>query len=212
MPSEQEYLIELQKILADYSAELRALNEKSQYHAEMHDVLKQVAEKEKTLREKHQVGVRFSVVQQQIQKLLTQFEAQLAEAKQQDVELAEKVRQLADDEILVYVHLFNAQGRELTSWQSLFTKKSLIDHSANRPVYLTKAEVEEVLRARMPKEQHACLTVIMKSADVFSDKNIQDAFGHKLVRLRQGSILLSNILNFHHCAKDYQVGGDGKIK
>ena len=205
--NEKNFLQEFGDLLAHYADEVRALEGKQEEIEKMHSVLKNAVEQEKILREKYDIGVRFHVVKSQLQATLDDFEKNIAEIEQKEQNLlsaknAKKV--LSENEVLVYVYLFNAQGDKVKSWENLLLPSALQDHCINRPIYLSLNNVEEILRTRIPREQHAYIEISIQKGDILKEIN-DEAYHHTLLRLKEGKLKVENIRRFYHRGINYNL-------
>lgn len=210
MGDEKQYLDEISEMLAHYESEVRRINENdADPYGELYRLISAAVEQEKTLREKYKIGERFNVIRTQLQstfeKYKDEYEAVNAQAKLSE----KKERKPEENEVIVYLYLFNAQGNSVEAWQNMLTARALLDSSVNRPIYPNKEDIERVIRGRPNKTQHAYIEVIINKDDILDNK-LHDQYQHTLWRIRQGAINLSNIISFYYRDKSYPVK-QGKI-
>jgi hypothetical protein len=207
--NEKIFLQELGKLLTKYAEEVRALEGKGTDVEKMHALLNSAIEHEKILRQKYDIGVRFHVLRSQLQATLDEFEKELATIQQQEnsSHIKNNLRkQVAEDETLVYVYLFNSNGNKIKTWENLLLPSALQDHSVNRPIYTDLAHAQEVLRTRFPKDQHAYFEAIVKKSDILTgEEEITDNYQHPLVRLKEGALTIDRLRRFHHKNQDYRI-------
>ena len=213
MSKEKEFLDQLSQLLHSYADDIRELEEDSKVTEKMHVLLKETVLAEKELREQHDVGVRFNVIRSQLHSLLAEFEKELAELQSQKSNPTHTSRShtLKDGESTVYVYLFNSRGKNLKSWQALLTSQALMEHSVHRPIHADLAHVQEILRTKTPKENHAYLEIIVKQSDILEGHELRDAYEHPLLRLKQGALKIENLKCFHHQKTDYRVSPEGGL-
>jgi hypothetical protein len=202
---EKNFLQELEELLTRYSEEIRTLKGTKEEIKKVKELLQDAINTEKLLREKHEIGVRFHVLRSQLQANLEEFEKEIALMQESEPSDAPQKQTIADDEMLVYVHLFNSFGSKLKSWENLLLGSSLQEHSVNRPIYTDITQVEEILRTRAPKEQHAYLEMLIKKTDLLAENKSNDCYQHSLAKLREGSLKPEKIRRLHHKSIDYQL-------
>jgi len=169
---------------------------------------------EKKLRQHCGIGARFKVISTQLQNILKKF-AERVQRMQSAMQKAEKdVDVLAEDEMLVYVYLFNAQGATLKNWENLLLPRALVDHSVNRPIYAKQENVEQVLRSKANKTQHSYLVVKIKKQDVLQsaqNEDLRDQNGFPLLRVKHGALETEKIKEFVHNDQTYKVSPRGEL-
>jgi hypothetical protein len=208
MSEEKRYLEELGTKLDEYTVHIRALAEDD--YQQLQNVLHEVMDFEKQLRDSCAIGARFNVVPTQLKLLTEKIEKEITAVLSFQQAACQTVETLAADEMLVYVYLFNAQGTLIRSWPKLISQRALLEHSVNRPVYANKQDVLKVLHAKLNPAQHAYVEILIKKTDIipteeFSGTPLKDATGFPLLRLRQGSLKPENIKTFFHNEKTYAV-------
>jgi hypothetical protein len=213
MSEESKYLQHVSAMLKQYAEKIRQLRHSDAAVKRMYDLLKEIKAREEALRDATKIGVRFNVLRMQVEKALSEFEAELVNLQgDQTADEVDANKVIADDELAVYVYLFNGQGHNFDSWQPMMKPTSVAEYGVNRPAYLKLEHVEELLRAKMPREHHGFLEVIVKKTDVLSVGTMHDKFHHPLARLKERALKPERILRFHVNRKDYEVLADGKLK
>lgn len=213
---ELQYLDELRRLLEQITTKVMQLDQTEYIDDETYQIIKQASEAEAKLREKYKIGVRFNLIRTQLSAILEKIAKELGkntDAKKQAEIDAEK--QLKADETVVYVYLFNVNGKVIRTWQQLLTAQALFDHSVNRPIYLQKEHIEKIIRSKPNKDQQGYIEVIVKKQDVLevgNEKSLQDTQGHPLARIKQGSLQPNNIKMFVHSGKRYQLTRDGILQ
>jgi hypothetical protein len=205
MSDEKQYLDEVSQMLAEYESAVRRINENdADPYGELYRLISEAVEQEKALRGKHKVGERFNVIRTQLLSTLEKYKDEYEAIQQQEKLTVRKERKLQENETIVYLYLFNAQGNAVEAWQNMLTPRALFDYSVNRPIYLNKEDIERVIRARPNKAQHAYIEVVIDKEDIMEDKP-HDQYQHPLLRVRQGAIKDGNILFFCYRDKSYSV-------
>lgn len=170
-------------------------------------LVRDAVQQDQKLREQYQIGDKFRFIRDRLTTLLMQVEEGLM-SLQEESEKSNKT--LGEDEIYVYVYLYNAQGITLKTWQKMLTPSVFYEYSVNRPIYINKAEIEALVRGKANKVQHGFLTVIIKKQDVLSDQT-KDAMGHSLVKVKEGSLHFDRFVSFTHNGQDYVLNEVGEI-
>lgn len=171
----------------------------------MHDVVS----RDNELREKYQVGEKFRFIRDRLQALRNRVEEGLTALQKE--EKSEKT--ISEDETLVYVYLYNAQGMLLQSWQKLLKAGVFYEYSVNRPIYAEKTFVETFIRHKPNKAQHAFITVAVKKIEVISSTSeaVKDLLGSPIIKVKEGSLQLDNMIAFTHTEHEYQLNEEGEL-
>jgi intracellular multiplication protein IcmQ len=185
-------------------------NEDRKQNTKLIGLIQEAIQRDNSLREKHQIGDKFKFVRDRLQAFLEQLEKEV-----QLVTPAEKVAQgLGEDEELVYVYLYNANGLVFKSWQNMLLPGALNEYSVNRPIYSLRDSIDSLLRTKTNKVQHAFLTVAIKKTDILrggANDVLQDAFGNKLLKIKESSLRFEKIIVFTHNAHEYELGSNGEL-
>jgi hypothetical protein len=160
------------------------------------------------LREQYNIGDKFRFIRDRLQALLKHVEESLASEEADDQPRDES---LAVDEVLVYVHLYNAQGLVLQTWQKMVSVGVLYDHSINRPIYTDKSHIDAFIRSKSNKAQHGYLSIAVKKATIQATEDLKDAFGHPIIKVKEGSLLFDKVAAFTHNGIDYVVKANGEL-
>lgn len=212
---ELQYLDELRRLLEQITADVMQLDQDEYIDDETYQIIKKASDIEVKLREKYKIGVRFNLIRTQLTSMLEKIEKELGktDAKKSAEISAEK--QLKPDETVVYVYLFNVNGKIIRTWQQLLTQQALFDHSVNRPIYLQKEHIEKIIRSKPNRDQQGYIEIIIKKPDLLeigNGKSLQDSQGHPLARIKQGSLQPDNIKMFVHSGKHYQLTREGVLQ
>jgi hypothetical protein len=183
-----------------------------QQHIKLIEIVRQTIERDEELRTKYDVQTKFRFVRDRLHALLANLESQL-EIKVAE-EKAEAGVQVGSDEVVVYVHLFNAHGATLSSWRNMLIPKVFYEYSVNRPVYSDKSQIESVVNSKANKAQHGYIAVAVKMEDVL--KPIQatlqkDSYGNDLLKVKEGSLHFSRLILFMHNGIGYSVSEKGEL-
>lgn len=213
MVDEKFYLKELSEKLNKSIVRIKRCTT-AESNEELLKELGNIVEIEQDLRERCGVGVRFKVIREQLQNILQKYTKKIGQSQRFGKDLKEKPDVLLQDEMLVYVYLFNAQGAILKNWENLLLPKALIDHSVNRPIYVDRQDIEEMLRAKQNKTQHAYLIIAIKKQNVLQteqNKELKDQYGFPLLRIKQGALDMAKIKKFIHNEHEYKVTDKGAL-
>lgn len=173
-------------------------------------LLKSAIAQDQALRDQHKIGDKFKFIRDRLHSLLARVEEGLSTIKD---ETEDTKRALTEDEVLIYVYLFNAQGLVFQTWKKLVNQSVFYEYSVNRPIYLDKSHVEAIIRSKTNKAQHGYLTVsirkefILKAADV----EVKDSLGNPVVKVKEGTLKIENLQSFTHNHHDYTVTAEGEI-
>lgn len=175
-------------------------------------LLDEALKQDEALRQKYQIGEKFRFIHDRLQALLEEVKSgpRVVSAATTAKEL---VMTLEADEVLIYVHLYNAQGTNHKSWQSIITPRAFFDFSVNRPIYKEKAHVEAFVRAKTNKLQHGYLTVAVKVERISkaTEVSLKDAMGHPLIKVKEGSLLAERLWSFCHNEQEYVLTEEGDL-
>lgn len=172
------------------------------------DYLQEALRQDEMLREKYQIGNKFKFIRDRLKALYKHQEEQLAELKKKQ---EEKGKIIAEDEVPVYVYLFNAQGLTFKTWRKFLNPSVFYEYSVNRPIYNDLKTVDTFIKNKKNPAQHAYLTIVIKRSDLQLKETLKDALGNSLVRVREGSLKFTNVLSFHHNGHDYELDAEGEL-
>lgn len=183
-------------------------NEKEQQQ-KLIEVARAAIQLDSDLREKHHIGEKFRFVRDKLHALLDQLEKQI-NTKEATKKTGDE--QPAEDEIQIYIYLFNAQGSILQSWLNMLTPKLFYEYSVNRPVYLEKAYIESLIRSKTNKVQHAFLTVSIKKKSLIESEAKKDVLGNPIVKIKEGSLDFNKLIAFAHNDSEYILDDNGRLE
>lgn len=167
---------------------------------------------DESLRQQFQIGDKFRFIRDRLQAMVSRVEENIKAMETQSVKATSE---LAQDEVVVFVYLYNAQGLVLKTWNKMLNPSVFYEYSVNRPIYSEKADVEAFIRSRAQKNQHGFLSVAIKKEDILkalSGDLAKDAIGNPLIKVKEGSLLFKRLLSFTHNGSEYEVGADGELK
>src|SRR5262249_5598798 len=99
-------------------------------------LLKDAVQRDKNLRDKYGVGEKFRFIRDRLHALLSRIEENIKGLEKKE---EKKKDEISEDEIIVYVYLYNAQGMTFSTWQKMLSTSVFYEYSVNRPLYLNKA-------------------------------------------------------------------------
>lgn len=172
------------------------------------ELVREAVQYDQDLRVQYQIGDKFRFVRDRLHALLAQLEHH---REQSQVVKKNNAFQLSEDEIIVYVYLYNAHGVNLSSWQNMVTPKVFYEYSVNRPIYAEKKEVELLLRSKSDKLQHAYLAIAVKQKDILTNLSLKDSSGNALVKVKEGALRFERVVSFTHNQYDYSVNSEGSL-
>jgi len=188
-------------------------NEKNnkELKAQVLQLVRATVERDEELRKKYEMDNKFRFVRERLQAIFQQLEQELKITIEKPGQQIKK-GELLEDEIAVYVYLYNVNGIVLSSWQSLITPKVFYEYSVNRPIYIEKSHIEALLRAKSNKAQHAYLTVAIKTAQIIrAETEMKDSLGNPLVKIREGSLSFDKLLGFTYDDQEYILSDKGGL-
>lgn len=174
-------------------------------------LVRKAIECDEALRVKFEIGDKFKFVRERLKEVLTHLES---ERNASSVVKKEVNRSLQEGEVAVYVYLYNAKGVVLRNWMNMLTPRVFYEYSVNRPIYADKTEIEAMLRAKTDKQQHAYLTIAVKTTDVLQsavETLKKDSLGNPLIRVREGSLKVDRLLTFTHNGNEYTLSPEGEF-
>lgn len=175
------------------------------------ELMNQALSADQSLREKYQIGDKFRFIRDRLQALSQQIESSVSAIKQK---VEKKEITLLEDEVVVYVYLYNTQGLNFQTWQKMLSPSVFYEYSVNRPIYGEKSYVDMFIKTKANKMQHGYLAVAVKKSNILEalPGTVQnDTIGNPLIRVREGSLSLNRLIVFHHNDQDYVVNEAGEL-
>ena len=172
-------------------------------------LIREVVVQEEELRKKNAMENKFRFVRERLQAVFSEMEQELQNLEEH-TEKKTKKKELLEDEVAVYVYLYNAHGAVLSNWQNLLTPKVFYEYSVNRPIYKEKTEIQTLLRSKSNKTQHAYLTVAIKASHVVPFE-AKDNLGNQLIKIKEGSLSIEKLLSFTFNEQDYVLNTKGEL-
>ncbi len=206
-----QYLIEIAAQLEQTSADVEKLLQTISTHEPCDEELankvlqlvKTVVLQDDELRKKYEMENKFRFVREHLQAIYQQLEEEIQVSTKQ-AEQRIKKNEIQDDEVPVYVYLYNVQGAILSSWQNLLTPKVFYEYSVNRPIYLEKSHIQTLLNSKKNKAEHAYIAVAIKTAYIIrSEVEVKDSLGNPLIKIKEGSLSFGNFLSLTYNDQEY---------
>ncbi len=177
-------------------------------------LIQEAIAQDEQLRKTHQIGEKFQFVRERLQGLLENIEKEAAITEKKGKTL--QALQVEEDEILSYIHLYNAQGLNFRTWQGMITPKAFFDFSVNRPIYQEQSHIEAFIRSKTNKVQHAYLTVAMKKDRILpgpspAEGGLKDALGNPLIKVKEGALRYERMISFTHNDEVYHMTEQGEL-
>lgn len=168
------------------------------------DIVRKAIDDDQVRREKFKIGEQYSFIPEKLQATLKRLEDSLDYSEETITSsLPPWHRDIAENEQLVYIYLYNAQGKDIHVWERLLSNKSLAEQCFSRPIYANRDDAERILRSRDDALQHAFIAVVVKKNHVITSHNLTDPTGNQRVRLVENSLKTDNIIEFFHNGKAY---------
>lgn len=180
-------------------------------HEKLLELVREAVNSDKTLREKYQVGEKFRFIRDRLNALLAHAEETLTTIQK---EIQKSTNVLAEDEQLVYVYLFNAQGILVQSWQKMLTPTIFYDHSINRPIYTERSHIDALLKTKAKIAEHGFIIIAIKKQDVLKTEegaSLKDSLGNPLIKVREGALKFERLFSFYHNGHEYKINAEGEL-
>ena len=114
------------------------------------------------------------------------------------------LRGLEDDEMLVYISIFQSEGHNLRKWALQLS--SLRSYLLGRPIYEKEADVAKMIRQKLVQTSEAYVVVAVKNNEIqnfsYQAERI-DRFGNPLLTLKDTAVKSDNIFEFVHQNQRY---------
>lgn len=112
--------------------------------------------------------------------------------------------QLADDEVKVYVSLYQADGHNLKKWEAQLA--SIDCYMAGRPIYKNETDIKKTIRQKLLQMSEAYAVVVVKKEQLLSqdfEQTKTDRYGHELLTIESGAVSAEKVMGFSHGGRDY---------
>lgn len=207
------YLLEVSDHLVEDASKCKKLINASlkEQHEKLAELMGKAVARDMELREKHGIADKFRFVRDRLNELKTVVDDYLKEISKEVVKTKET---LSEDEVMVYVYLFNAQGITLQTWQKMVNPSILYEHSVNRPIYTIKEHIESFINRKTNKVQHGYLTITINKKDILIPENpdtLKDIYGNPVIKVHEGSLDFKRLIAFSHNGLDYIVDDEGAL-
>jgi hypothetical protein len=171
--------------------------------------LKSLVAKDGALRKKYNIGDRYKVIATRLKNLVQYVERNTDMEKALEQSVGKSKGELNASQMLVYVYLFNANGRWLQRWMQMFSKKNLYEYGFNRPIYSSEKAVQSYINSREFQDEHAYIAVVVNKDDASEGQvHLTDSLEQPLVKIKEAALLMDNISYFWHKEEKYSLARD----
>ena len=147
--------------------------------------LKSLVAKDGALRKKYNIGDRYKVIATRLKNLVQYVERNTDMEKALEQSVGKSKGELNASQMLVYVYLFNANGRWLQRWMQMFSKKNLYEYGFNRPIYSSEKAVQSYINSREFQDEHAYIAVVVNKDDASEGQvHLTDSLEQPLVKIK----------------------------
>ncbi len=112
--------------------------------------------------------------------------------------------QVTEDEVKVYISLYQADGDNLPGWEAQLA--SIDCYMAGRPVYKSEADIKKAIRQKLLQTSEAYAVVVIKQSQLIENRFEAvktDRYGHELVTLEAGIVDADKVIEFVHLGRLY---------
>lgn len=186
-------------------------NENEEKKEKLLKLVHDAVQHDKELREQYQIGEKFRFIRDRLLALLSRIEENFRAAQKK---IERTTYQIAEDEVLIYVYVFNAQGISLQTWQKMLNPSVFYEYSVNRPIYIEKTDIDALIRGKVNKAQHGYLTMAIKKYDILSASSdtLKDALGNQLIKIKEGSLYPHRLISLTHNGQNYMLDEEGRLE
>ncbi|MDA8561485.1 type IVB secretion system protein IcmQ [Gammaproteobacteria bacterium] len=181
----------------------------------LHSLVNDIVKCDDSLRQKYKVGNKFKFIKEGLKEIVDTLVISSESDKNENGVYALDEKITDKDRCQVFVHLFNAKGDLFSNWINMLGPKVFYEYSINRPIYLNEKEVKQVIKCKSDKLKHAYLIVSLKKIDIISSENQEvkkDSLGGVLIKVKEGSLKVENLITFMHNEKEYTLNRDNILK
>jgi len=191
------------------------MDKKNDPQSKLIQVVRDAIQRDQEFREKYQVGEKFRFIRDRLHALLKRLEEDISNTPAVlKITSDEKNNEKNEEEIIVYVYLFNAQGITLRSWQSMLTPNLLYEYNINRPIYVEKAHVEALLRSKSNKVQHAYFSIAIHRNNVLHSAEqglLKDSLGNPVVKIKEKTLHFNKFHSLFHNDQEYVLNEEKEL-
>lgn len=184
-------------------------NENKSKREELLKLMHKAVATDSQLREQYHVGEKFRFIRDRLKALLSRIEEGIASLRADEKE-SRREKVATEDEVHIYVYLFNAQGSQLRTWSKMLNPAVFYEHSVNRPIYDDKKFVEAVIRSKTNKSQHGYLTMLVNKQDILTERT-KDSLGNTVIKVKEGALNPTRLISFTHNEVDYKLNEEGEL-
>lgn len=173
-------------------------------------LLNEAIEQDEKLRAEFEIGPKFRFIREKLHANLSKLQ-ELLEPHLKETQFSES--SLLQDEVIIYIYLYNSYGLSLPTWQKMLRSSVLYEYSVNRPTYTDQHAIETYIRSKPNKQLHGFLTIAVKASDILpaGEEKLTDGIGNPLIKVKEGSLHFDKIISFTHNGKVHTVQPDGTM-
>lgn len=170
-------------------------------------LVQEAVQQDKALREKFGTGEKFRFIRDRLQSLLDDVTARVNVMQEQ---IERKTNPLKENEQLVYVYLYNAQGLLLSTWHKMLGEEVFYEYSINRPIYDNQNSIEAIIRNKSNKPAHAYITIAVNKNDILPSLT-KDNLDQPVIKVREGALKRTRMISFSHNGNEYVLDERGTL-
>lgn len=175
-------------------------------HKELVELVEHTLAQDQALRTKYGIGDKFRFIRDRLQALLTHLQKSIT----RQITDEKNETTIREDEITVYIYLFNAQGSVLANWLNMLTPNAILEYSVNRPIYSEKAAISNLIHQKANQAQHAYITIPVSKTAILTE-TVADNLDGKVIKLVERSLDPSRMIAFTHTDIDYQLTDERQL-
>lgn len=124
-----------------------------------------------------------------------------------------KTQAIPEGDVLVYITLYQASGKDLMMWQ--ITCNAISTCGFGRPIYLEEKDAKQLITSKGEKVSDGYVTAhVPQQAIINLDKDeteMFDSLNNKIIHIKPGYLSPEKIVNFIHYNHDKYFFIDGKL-
>src|SRR3990167_4892630 len=143
-------------------------NKTKEQAEQLRKLMRDILERDDALRKQYDIDKKFRFIRDRLDALSSKVEEQFEQLQEMEEKSQEK--SLQEDEVYVYVYLYNAQGIVFRTWRNMLNPDVFYEYSINRPIYEKQSQIDAFINNKTNKAQHGYLTVVVKKDDILPEK------------------------------------------
>jgi hypothetical protein len=109
----------------------------------------------------------------------------------------------------IYINLYQSTGTRIEIWERLVVGINM--SSFGRPIYAEEAHVKKLVASKDKTGNEGYIIALVNNDDILQGQESTDAFGNKMLYLKQGKIKAQNVLGFVHANSVYYSFQDNRL-